>query len=212
VNEIIMLSTKHKNGFTLVELLVALVVTSIVLVAITTFAFALGSANEVTGDTSQKQAQIRSATLRIQELIRHSKLVCAINDDDIAIWYDDNNNDGHINIGEIVYIERGSNRDHINICNLMSSDGLVIELDAIGAISTNWWSAYDSNIDYILVIPECSNVRFEFDSLPPHTKFVSISFDIIENNAIRQYQINAALRGWAGNMLDDDDSIIDDDD
>ena len=207
-----MLNTRYKNGFTLVELLVALVVTSIVLAAITTLAFALGSANEVMGDTIQKQAQIRSATFRIQELIRHSKLICSVNNHDMAIWSNDNNNDGQINISELVYIERGSNRDHINIYYLKSSNDSVIKLDAIGAITTNWWSTYDSNINYMSVIPECSNVQFEFDALPPHTKFVGISFDIIENDTIHQYQINSALRGWAGNLLDYDSSITNDDD
>ena len=207
-----MLNTKYKNGFTLIELLVALVVTSVVLTAVTTLAFALSSANDAAGDTSQKQAQIRSATLRIQELIRQSKLVCSINDDDIALWSADNNNDSHINIGELIYIDRGQNRDYIKICNLTSSDDSVIELDDIGSISNNWWSAYDTDIDYILVIPECNNVRFKFDSSPPFTKFVSISFDIKENDIDHQYQINAMLRGWAGNLLDDSGSIIDDDD
>ena len=207
-----MINTKYKNGFTLIELLVALVVTSVVLTAVTTLAFALSSANDTAGDTSQKQAQIRSATLRIQELIRQSKLICAINDNDMALWSADNNNDGRININELVYLERGANGDHLNICNFNSSNNSIIELDAIGSVSNNWWSAYDTNIDYILVIPECNNVRFEFDSSPPFTKFVSISFDIKENDTTHEYQINAMLRGWAGNLLDDSGSIIDDDD
>ena len=207
-----MLKTRYKNGFTLVELLVALVVTSIVLTAVTTLAFALSSANDAVGDISHKQSQLRSATLRIQELIRHSKLICAINDNDMAIWSADNNNDGRINIGELVYLESGSNKDHINICYFESSNDSVIELDAIGAVSNNWWSSYDSNIEYILVMPECNNVRFKFDFSPPHTKFVSISFDVTENDIAHQYQINTVLRGWAGNLLDDNGSIIDDDD
>ena len=60
-----MRDVRYKRGFTLVELLLALIVTGIILTAVTTLAFAVGAANDATDDTSQKQAQVRFATLRI---------------------------------------------------------------------------------------------------------------------------------------------------
>jgi hypothetical protein len=42
---------------------------------------------------------------------------------------------------------------------------------------------------------------------------VSISFDLVENNLVRQHQINAAIGSWAGNLLNaDGQSIVSDDD
>jgi len=201
----------YKNGFTLVELLVALIVTSIVLTAVATLAFALSTATNSTDDVSQKQAHLRFATLRIQELIRHSKLICSISNDDVAIWRADDNNDGNINIGELVYIERGPNRDHIQLCEFPSSDSSVINIGSIDAIATNWWSAYSSNVDYIQIVPECSNVQFDFDVLPPQSKFFSITFDLVENKINHQYQITAGVRSWAGNLLNEGDIVSDDD-
>ena len=55
-------NTKRRNrrqtpgGFTLVELLVALMVTSIILSAVATLAYAMTRANDQTSDTAQKQA------------------------------------------------------------------------------------------------------------------------------------------------------------
>jgi len=72
--------------------------------------------------------------------------------------------------------------------------------------------AYSSDINYTRVIPQCSNVLFGFDVLPPQSKFVSINFNILENDIVRQYQISAALRGWAGNLLDGGGEIVSDDD
>ncbi|MHC4076272.1 MAG: PilW family protein [Planctomycetota bacterium] len=66
-----MRQTGYKKGFTLAELLIALMVTSIILAAVATLAFAMGSANDTGDDISAKQAQVRYATLRICELIRH---------------------------------------------------------------------------------------------------------------------------------------------
>lgn len=203
--------SEYKNGFTLVELLVALVVTSIVLTAVVTLAFALNTATSSSDDVSLKQAQLRFATLRIQELIRHSKLICSLSNDDMAIWRADDNNDENINIGELVYIERGSGRDHIQLCEFPSSDSSVINIESIDAIATNWWSAYSSNVNYIQIVPECSNVAFGFDILPPNSKFVSITFELVENNINRQYQITAGVRSWAGNLLGEGDIVSDDD-
>jgi len=62
------------------------------------------------------------------------------------------------------------------------------------------------------MIPQCSNVRFRLDASPPNSKFVSISFDLSENRVVRQYQISAALRAWAGNLLDASGNIVTEDD
>ena len=200
---------RYEKGFTLVELLVALIVTGIVLAAVATLAFAVGAANDETDDTSQKQAQIRQATLRISELIRHCKLICGTPGNDLAVWRADDNNDGQININELVYIERGTSRDYLRLCEFPSSDTLVVNLSDIETLSTSGCS-----VTYVPLVPQCSNVQFGFIStLPPQSRFLSISFDVLENNIVRQYQISAALRGWAGNLLDGSGSnIVSDDD
>jgi len=201
------------RGFTLVELLVALVVTSVVLTAVATLAFAMGVACEITDDTSQKQAQLRYVQLRISELIRHSKLICEVSSDDFALWRADDNDDGQINIGELVYIEAGPNKDHLQLCEFPSSDGSAIDLNTIGPVATDWWSTYSSKINYIMLIPNCSNVEFGFDVSPPNTRLVSISFNLMENEAVHQYQISACLRSWAGNLLNEAaDALVSDDD
>jgi hypothetical protein len=56
-------------------------------------------------------------------------------------------------------------------------------------------------------------VQFSLDVVPPNSRFVSIVFDVLENDIVHQYQISAALRGWAGNLLNDTgDSLVSDDD
>jgi prepilin-type N-terminal cleavage/methylation domain-containing protein len=205
---------KHSNNaFTLVELLVALVVTSIVLTAVATLGFALGTANDSADDTRLKQAQVRYATVRISELIRHCKLICSGSSGDFAIWRADENGDGQININELVYIVRGLGRDRLMLCEFPSSDDSAIDLGSIEALSTNWWSAYSSEVSSTRLIPECGNVEFSSDAWPPLTRFVSISFDVLENGVVRQYQISAGLRGWSGNILNQaGDSFVGDDD
>ena len=210
-----MRKARYEHGFTLVELLLALMITVIITAAVATLSSALNSANAATDDTSRKQAQVRFAALRISDLVRHCKLVCFAGPDDFAVWRaDDKYNDGKINIGELVYIEAGPAHDHLRICEFPSSDSTTINLSSIGSLATNWWSVYSSDINYMEVIPQCSNVQFCFDDpgSPPNSRQVNILLDVVENKITRQYQINATLRGWAGNLLDGSGNIVSDDD
>jgi len=202
-----MRDTRYEKGFTLVELLVALVVTGIVLAAVATLAFAMGAANDVADDSSQKQAQVRCATLRISELIRHCKLICGTPGGDLAIWRADDNGDGQININELVYIERGINGDCLRLCEIPSSDSSPVNLSDIETLLTS-----SSSVTYVPLVPQCGNVQFSLYEAPPNSRFVSIAFDVLENDIVRQYQISAALRGWAGNLLDGSGNIVSGDD
>ncbi len=212
-----MRKVNNTKGLTLVELLVALSVSSIILTAVATLAFALSSAHDSTEDTSQKQAQVRFATLKLSNLIRYSKLVCYISDDDIAFWVADKNGDKQINISELVYIDKGSESNHIQIYEFPSSvSDPVVNLSDINAFSSGWWSSYMSDAnDPIVLVPECSNVQFEFDvpGSPPQSNFVSISFELTEDGTTREYRIDGTLRSRAGNLLDSSGTeIVSDDD
>ena len=63
-----------------------------------------------------------------------------------------------------------------------------------------------------MLLPECSNIEFNFDVMPPKSKFLNIKFDITENNGERQYEINAAIRSSNSNILNESGEIISDDD
>lgn len=209
-----MRKARYENGFTLVELIVAMIVTSIVTTAVVTLAYALDTVNDVTDETSNKQAQIRFATVRISDLIRHCKLVCYASADEMAFWSGDEYGEGKINIGELTYLDAGMAHDHLWLYTFTSSSSDAISLDSIDTLATSWWSAYGSQDPPIQLIRECSNVTFYLDDpgSPPNSRFVTISFDVVENGIARQCQISAKLRGWAGNLLDEGGNIVSDDD
>ena len=209
-----MIKKSSKKGLALIELIIAMIVTSIIATAVVTLAYALDTVNDATDDTSRKQAQIRFATVRISDLLRHCKLVCYASADELAVWASDVNADGKINIDELTYIEAGPAHDHLRLYTFTPSSSDEISLGFIGALSTNWWSAYGSLGNLLNMIPECSNVTFYIDDLvsPPRSRLVSITFDIVENGVTRRRQISATLRGWAENLLDGSGNIVSDDD
>lgn len=201
--------TKHNfGGFTLVELLVASMVAAIIFTAVATLAYALGTANDATDDMAVKQAQLRYASIRISELVRHCKLICGTPGDDLAVWRADDNNDGQININELVFIEKGADSNCLRLCIFPQSDISQVSLSSIETLAAGSYG-----VTYVPLLPQCSSVNFQLDAAPPRSQIVSISFNLAENGIDHQYQICASLRGGIENLLNEaGDAIADDDD
>ncbi len=200
------LSSSNRSGFTLVELLVALVVTSIILASVATLAYALGTVNDVSETISRDQARLRYVTLKLSQLLKNCKLICAVPGNDLLIWRADDNSDDLININELVWIQTGSQRGFIQLCEFKSSTNPKKNLFDIRTITQLQQLRNNNNGIETMIIPQCVNARFLFDVMPnPPTriKFVSLSFGLLnEDGMVQRYQINGALRCWAGNLLD----------
>ena len=206
------LSAVHLKAFTLIELLLALIIASIVSAAVVTLAYAVSTANDASENTSQTQAYVRYTTLRISDLIRHCKLVCGMSGDDLAVWRADDNGNGQINPQELVYIEMGAGRDYVQMLDFPAAGNWQVTLSSIlgGTAKQELMLICDER--QTPLVPECSNAQIVLDSSPPWSKLVSLSFDLVENGAVRRYQINTALHGWSGHLLDDSGDVINSDD
>ncbi len=201
----------NSRGFTLVELLIAMVVTSIILSAVATLAYAFGAAYDAGDDTTRKQAQVRYATLRISELFRNCRLVFGVDSDGLGVWRADDDGNDEINIEEAVYVNKGAQGDRLEFLEASAPGNPVLSAN-FGALISQLTTPPETQESTILV-PQCSNVQFVTDATPPYTRSVSISFDIEENGVTHHYQINTTLRAWAGNLLDSSGNfIISDDD
>ena len=207
-----MRNTKYESGFTLAELLMALIVTGIILGAVATLAYAIGAANDAADDTTWKQAQVRYATLRISELIRHCRLICSTPGNDLFVWRADDNGDGQINLNELVCIETGTSRNLIQLCAFWSSSNPKKGLIDLCTTEQKQGLKTSSDITLTTLIPECSNVQLITDVLPPQSRSVSIFFDLEESGVTHSYQIETTLRAWAGHLLDGSGELVSVDD
>lgn len=204
-----MRNTKYESGFTLAELLMALIVTGIILGAVATLAYAIGTANDAADDTTWKQAQVRYATLRISELIRHCRLVFDETSEGLGVWRADDNGDGQINADEVVYVSKGPGGDCLQFIEF--SDASNPTYSVLGTIIQALLSSGFSE-EYTTLIPECSNVQFVTDVSPPQSRSVSIFFDLEESGVTHSYQIETTLRAWAGHLLDGSGELVSADD
>ena len=204
-----------RPAFTLVELLMALTISGIILAAVASLAFAFSSAYNASDETAEIQSRLRITTLRISELVKNSKLILGNRGDRVALWQGDFNGNNTINPNEVVYIETGDGRNYIRLVEFDPSglyDNFLVNIFSIQ--NGSFYSAYTNAAlaKYTTFIPVCSSVSFATDVNPPYTKRVTLSFDLTENGITRSYQINSALRCWAGNLINSFGFIVTQDD
>lgn len=104
---------KH-SGFTLVELLMALIVTSIVLAAVATLANAATSAKKATDAMGREQGQLRQLTLYLTDMIRRANGVTSSSEGEFVLWHD-TNCDGYDTSEELTRIRRGADTNGLEI-------------------------------------------------------------------------------------------------
>ena len=208
------------SAFTLLELLIALMISSIILTAVVTLSYAMSSAYESTSEMNKKEAYIRHATIQISDLIKHSRLICKASSNEILVWKEDKNNDRSINVSEMVFIETGDG-SYLQLLEFDPSDEDDITFSSLYFIQRYFylkqWLIYkypDTNTTTTL-ISNCTNAEIALDHNPPNTEKVTISFDIEENKENRKCQIISNLRCPMTSFIKSDSIsslIINDDD
>ena len=104
----------RNNGFTLVELLMALVIASIVLAAVSTLAGAVTAADQITDQMGRQQSQLRQVSMRLTDLIRCSNAITTGSADGFQLWHD-NNHDGLMTANELTQVIRGLDKNTLTI-------------------------------------------------------------------------------------------------
>jgi prepilin-type N-terminal cleavage/methylation domain-containing protein len=206
----------RRGGFTVVEVLVALMVSAIILGAVASLAYALGKVSDDSDGLSRKQAHLRYTTTRLSQLIRYSKLVCYIpsEGDSLVLWRADDDDNDEINPTELVYIETGTDSNYIDLLEFVEPAAAgTIDIDEIQNGSIKTWLFANCDHRYTRIVPYCANLTITpVDMSPPYTELVNISFEVGEDDIMQTYQITAALRGRAVNLLDSGVIVDQDDD
>lgn len=204
----------NRKGFTLAELLITLIVTGILLSALATLAYALSSATSTDSDTAVVQAQLRLGTLRLQDLVGNCRMICQVVEGRaLAIWRADDNQDGQINVNEVVYLDVGTAGDTLQLCTFSSTTNPQLTFSS-GTLSLTMSELIASHGgEYIELIPDADSVQLAFDAAPPLTRQLTVSFTLTEDGRVRPYDIDMTLRAWAGHLLNEaGNTLVSDDD
>lgn len=158
---------KQVRGFTLVEVLVALMVASIILAAAATMAGALSSGKTANDQVSRNGAYLLQLQTRLSDLIMRANLVYGVDSQGITLWLDKNNNNVK-EMAEFVYVQTSASRDWVIIKGV----------------------GFQENYK------QFSNVQFHLDNADKAlVKHITIKFDVIENGVTQTYCVSGTLRG-----------------
>ncbi len=228
-----MKTTRNITAFTLVELLVALVVTGILLSAVATLAFAMSSAVRASDDMAYAETQLRGVTPRLLDLVRYSHLICARFDNNLVIWRADDNHNELIDVNEVAYLEyddpnhvlslwefvlgpKDNNPDVLTALGLAAEPGVLAELakpETKTALKRKYLNVDPPAARRSVLLRGCSGAQFALDAYPPVTKRVAISFTLAENDSEHYYEIGATILVSAQHLLSGDPpKLVSDDD
>ncbi len=210
-------------AFTLVELLVALTVSSVILSAVAALAYTATSADDVSDAMAQMNTTARATQLRISDLIRKSRLIGGAPSDDIVVWANDDGYagvgvaDNAINPGELVFLEVLA--DRINIVTYIPKSWAQLWFESkaftIDNIKTGYAKSEIVKRCYrheVAILSQATNLTCTLNSSPPYTRRLTFSFDLNAGGITRNYQFTAGLRGYSRHLIDNFGEIATPDD
>jgi prepilin-type N-terminal cleavage/methylation domain-containing protein len=108
------IDNRQLDGFTLVEMMIALMVASVVMAAVATLASATTSAHLATDTMGREQAQLRQVSMRLADLIRRANRVMSTSSEGFQLWHDANA-DGLATADELMLVSRGTGANTLKI-------------------------------------------------------------------------------------------------
>jgi len=159
---------KQNRGFTMAEMLVALMVASIILAAAATMAGALSAGKTANDQVSRNGAYLLQLQTRLSDLIMRANEVVGVNSQGFTLWLDINKDDSKDMVREFFYVRTSATRDWVIISG------------------TGFQENYKQS----------SNVQFYLDNADKAlVKHITVQFNMVENGVTQTYTISGTLRG-----------------
>jgi prepilin-type N-terminal cleavage/methylation domain-containing protein len=159
---------KKQSGFTLVELLVAMMIVAIVLTAAATMAGALSGAKEVNDQLNRDTMSLLQVQTRLSDLVMRANEVTSCEVSRLVLWHD-NNADG---------IAAADNSEYTTI-------------ETSGTALTIYSNDNPANKE---TYGNCQLTNIYGDELAPDTKWVMIQFVMTAQGATETYSVSGTLR------------------
>ena len=105
---------RAQSGFTITELMMALLVASVVLSAVVTLASATTRAKEATDQMGREQSVLRQVTMRLTDALMRANQVYITYSGGFTLWHD-TNADGLATADEYTVVSRGSDTHTLTI-------------------------------------------------------------------------------------------------
>jgi len=176
---------KTKEAFTLLEMTIAITITAITGLSVAGATIALSQAHQDTANFYQSLQTARSAMIRIQKAVNKAELITACTSTVIILWADDTNNDGKINVDELLVLALDAESRQITLYRLVFPTGLAAALNVEAALadltdaSTVTKMLTDSEYDTSTVLAtDVTDFCLTASPAPPMTVMVGIRLTV----------------------------------
>ncbi len=185
---------KKTRGFTLVELLVAMIVTTIICSAVLVLSDAVASASRSAQGNARLNAIARSNGVFFSSTVKSCNLILSVNDNRICFWINDDNSDSKINPSELQYFDYDSGTNTLSIFKFSGNKESSDTLDLESFEGNNYMEFLISryNESKIILGENCFHLKFAPDYAAPHTTLVNLAFDIEIDGKSRHFEFTAS--------------------
>ena len=197
--------TRNDKGFTLAEMLMALLVMSIISLAVVSLTMALTTAQECSDDFYRHVQIARNSLRRIERDINRAKLITAGDSNTLVYWLDDTNGNGDIELRELRLITTDIATGRVMLCRAVfppfwpqdwkdtwdSSMTVQIATDLASAIS--WiknvqWASADA------LATEVTSLTFTASPAIPTAEVLQIELKVGEGPGAVELRSSASMR------------------
>ena len=196
--------TRNTKGFTLAEMLTAMVVMAIISLASVSLTMALTTAQEYSEDFYRHVQIARNSLRRIERDINKAKLITAADSDTLVYWMDSNDN-GEIELTELRAITTNIAAGEVSLCraelpvfwppswkkawdNSMTVPIATNLTTAVAVIKNVRWARSDE------LANEVSSIRFTTSPAAPTSELVQIELTVGDGPGMVQLRSTAAMR------------------
>lgn len=201
----------HRGGFTLVEVLVALVITVMISSAIMVLGSAMSNAFSSSEYDSAEMAGLRKFIVDFEDSVKNARLVCKRSQDMVILWGEEQIADGKINPCELKiyrYYPSECKLKRITVQNTGVFATLPVSLLQIN--DTNFFTTLSSStiLKEVTILKECYGVSFNADNAAPWSKNVSCRFSLDFRAGRQDFEIGENLSREPRYLLDNNNQVV----
>ncbi|MFW5652439.1 MAG: PulJ/GspJ family protein [Planctomycetota bacterium] len=133
-----------QRGFTTIEFLIAITITSLIAVASTGLIMAIAQATDVEEDRRETVVRAQAVEARLSSYVTMSRYILGADSTSVVIWLDDSRETGTVNLSEIRWIYRNTSENSVRVDFVVFPDEWT-ELQRTAAdieltVDSDWWT------------------------------------------------------------------------
>jgi prepilin-type N-terminal cleavage/methylation domain-containing protein len=194
----------RRRGFTLTELLIAIMITGIILSAVASLTYAVSRLWAHNGASDQVGHHLDSAAGQVSSAVRGCRVVLHEGASRVGLWGGDLDADGEIDVRELVLIGYQPARQRLVRIQWDASPATA-EVSPDAFVGADGWSqvvdAHEAVKKEAVLAEDVTACSFTLDKPPPETRRMTVELTIVQGGYSRTSRFTASVRSLDTDMV-----------